>query len=70
MAIADKAKTAAESRRAGGSGEKTIAFVTGRQAPEQPKYQANAAVIDADSAPKLTPNQASAEAFENCFEAE
>jgi hypothetical protein len=68
--MADQAKPAAESRDTGRSRRRTVAFISGPQAAEQPKDQANAAVVEVYGDYQLTPDQASARAFQNCFEAE
>jgi hypothetical protein len=70
IAAADRAKAAAESRETQGSPERTIAIVDKDQAPAKSTERVNTTASDVYSEGQLSPEQASARAFQNCFEAE
>jgi hypothetical protein len=75
VAVADQAKAAAESRDAGVPRTRTVAIIDEDQAdrdraPVKSTEQVNTTVSDVYGDRTLTPDQASARAFQNCFEAE
>jgi hypothetical protein len=70
IAAADQARAAARTREAAASPDRTVAFTPKDQAPTKSSEQVNSAASDVYSDGQLTPDQASARAFQNCFEAE
>jgi hypothetical protein len=70
IAAADRAKAAAESREAEASPERTVALDARDQAPAKSTEQVNTTTSNVYSDGQLIPEQASARAFQNCFEAE
>jgi hypothetical protein len=70
IAAADRARAAAEKHEAEASPARTVAIVDKDQAPAKSSEQVNTTANDVYSDGQLTPEQASARAFQNCFEAE
>jgi len=70
IAAADRAKAAAESRDTGMPRGQMDAIVDKDQAPAKSTEQVNTTANDVYSDGQLSPEQASARAFQNCFEAE
>ncbi len=70
IAAADRAKAAAENRETQGSPERTIAIVDKDQPPAKSTERVYTTASDVYSDGQLSPEHASARAFQNCFEAE
>jgi hypothetical protein len=70
IAAADRAKAAAERRDTGMPRETMVAIVDKDQPPAKSTERVNTTASDVYSDGQLTPEHASARAFQNCFEAE
>jgi len=70
IAVADAARAAAKNRDAGVSRERTIEIIDRQQTSDDQKDQVRPTVADVYSDHSLTPDQASARAFQSCFESE
>jgi hypothetical protein len=70
IAASDQAGAVAKTSDAGASPDRTVAFTPKDQQPVKSSDEVNSAARDVYSDGQLTPDQASAKAFQNCFEAE
>lgn len=70
IAVADAARAAAQNRDAGVSRERTIEIIDRQETSDDQKGQVKPTVADVYSDHSLTPDEASARAFQSCFESE
>lgn len=70
IAVADAARAAAQNRDAGVPRERTIEIIDRQQASGDQKDQVKPTVAEVYSDHSLTPDEASARAFQSCFESE
>jgi hypothetical protein len=70
IAAADRARAAAEKREAEASPARMVALDARDQAPAKSTEQVNTTASHVYIDGQVTPEQASARAFQNCFEAE